>query len=216
MDDEENVLEETERWEPRRGPPCSICQHPDIEQIDRALVLGTASYSALGRKYGCDRRLFELHRKRCLLPILQDAQRAAKINIGTDLWEHVTRQMKRIERVAVRAKEGRATSLENAVAAVPAKYRNIVETAAERMAASDARVLDACRSARPFLELAAKLQGQIQEITTINVYASPEMTKFREGLLQILVAHPPVLEEVSGFFAKMADTVEGASDETRH
>ena len=89
---------------------------------------------------------------------------------------------------------------------IPEQHHGKVHQAAEVMAAADERVLDACRAARPYLELIARLQGQINEVTNITVYNSPKMTEMRDGLLLCIDQHPEAMQDVTDFFAEMSRT----------
>ena len=187
-----------------RNRACSICSHDQAEEIDRALALGGKSLKAISKAFGCDAKQLSRHRGGCLLPMISNAWRADRIDVGTDLWKLIERYMGRIEDVTARAEKKGSGEIAALLEGIPKQHHGKVHQAAEVMAAADERVLEACRAARPYLELIARLQGQISEVTNIQIHNSPEMSELRDGLLHCLAKHPEAMQDVADFFAKTA------------
>ena len=183
---------------------CPVCSHDQAEEIDRALILGGKSLKAIAKAFGCDAKQLSLHRDGCLLPMISNAWRADRIDVGTDLWKLIERYMSRIEDVTARAERQCSVEIAALLEGIPKQHHAKVHQAVEVMAASDGRVLEACRAARPYLELIARLQGQISEVANVTVYSSPEMSELRDGLLHCLAKHPEAMQDVADFFAKTA------------
>lgn len=142
---------------PRR---CSVCEHPQVEAINVALVNGDALRDVAGR-YGLSKTA--LHRHKAHLP--------ARL-------------------VKAREAEGaaRADSLLQQVRDLHARTLTILaEAEAER---DHATALKAIREARGNLELLAKLLGELQEKRVTNILVAPEWLSLRAVILEALEPYP--------------------------
>jgi len=59
--------------------PCSICRHPQREDIDAALVAGSATYRAIAERYGTSLTALHRHKKEHLPLELVKAQEAQEV-----------------------------------------------------------------------------------------------------------------------------------------
>ena len=142
--------------------PCTICRHPQRDQIDAALIAGD-SYRALAERFSLSTTALSRHSQAHLPAILAQAQQAADVARGDTLLDQ-------------------ARDLQ-------AKALGILQKAED---ANDLRLaLVAIREARGTLELLARLQGELQETTTVNVLvASPEWLSLRGAILQAVEPYP--------------------------
>jgi len=142
--------------------PCTICRHPQRDQIDAALIAGD-SYRALAERFSLSTTALSRHSQAHLPATLAKAQQAADVARGDTLLDQ-------------------ARDLQ-------AKALGILKKAED---ANDLRLaLVAIREARGTLELLARLQGELQDATTVNVLvASPEWLSLRGAILQAVEPYP--------------------------
>src|SRR5215212_3311905 len=140
---------------PRR---CSVCMHPDRENIDEALV-GATAISAISAKYR---------------DISEDA-------LGRHKANHLPAKLI----MAEKAKEvAQADSLLEQVRDLQQSTLNILAEAEQ--AKQYRTALSAIREARGNLELLAKLLGELDEGPTVNVLISPEWLELRAVIVGAL------------------------------
>lgn len=149
---------------------CSVCQHPERDAIDRELVTAAGTLRGIEKRYG---------------PSDSAVLRHAR---------HLPADLLRATEVATVA---RADTLLAQVAELTAAARRIL---AEAEAAGDRRgALDAIRTAGQVLTLLAKVSGQLDERTVVNValVSSPDWVKVRTTLLEALDQHPEARRSVA-------------------
>lgn len=149
---------------------CTVCQHPERETIDAALVAGDSLRDVAGR-YRISKSAVERHKAEHIparLAQAQDAQDAA-----------------------------RADTLLAQVSELQGKALGIL-TKAE--SAGDLRAATAAiREARECLALLAKLTGELDERAQVNILvASPEWVALRSRLLVALEPFPDARMAVAG------------------
>lgn len=152
-------------------PECSICTHPDHDQIDEGLVAGVP-YSRLVAAHGVKKSALGRHRERHLSPALAQLRSA-----GRPLDEQYRSALSRIEDLYVRA--GR-----------------ILDVAESKGAASTS--LAAIRELRQIVELLARVTGELDERPVVNLITSPDWLALRGVLLEELAAFPEVRARVAG------------------
>ena len=149
---------------PRR---CSICHHEHLEEINHALVEGTA-FPMLVAKYRVSKDALSRHKANHLPAILVKAQEAQEVAHADDLLEEV------------RSLQSRALAILNTAEGV-----------------GDLRTaLGAIREARGNLELLAKLVGQLDERPQIHLHLSPEWLELRTTIVGALEGHQEAKEAV--------------------
>ncbi len=139
---------------PRR---CSICHHERLEEIDRALVEGTA-ISEIAAKYRVSDDALSRHKANHLPDALVKAQRAKETMRADDLLSQVRD--------------------------LQARTLTILEVA--HGSGEHRTALAAIGQARANLELQAKLLQLIKEGPTINVQLSPEWMELRTVIISAL------------------------------
>jgi hypothetical protein len=150
---------------PRR---CSVCTHPDRENIDEALV-GATAISAISAKYR---------------DISEDA-------LGRHKANHLPAKLV----MAEKAKEvAQADSLLDQVRDLQGRALAILDQA--EMSGDLRTALGAIREARGNLELLAKLLGEISDAPQVNLNVSPEWLQIRAVIVTALDSHPEAKNSV--------------------
>ena len=147
---------------------CTICSHPQIEAINRALV-ENESFRYVAKQFGISSTALHRHKSEHIPAELAMAKQAEKVTKADDLLSQVRGLQTRALYILQRAEE--AGDLRTAVMAI--------------------------REARGNLELLARLLGELQEGATVNLLvASPEWLQLRTLLLAALEAYPEARRSV--------------------
>jgi hypothetical protein len=150
---------------PRR---CSVCTHPDRENIDEALV-GATAISAISAKYrDISEDALGRHKANHLPAKLIMAEKAKEVAQADSLLEQV------------RDLQGRALAILD-----QAEMSGDLRTA-----------LGAIREARGNLELLAKLLGELSDAPQVNLNVSSEWLQIRAVVVTALEAHPEAKNSV--------------------
>jgi hypothetical protein len=146
---------------------CTICEHPERGEIDRALVGGASNRSAASL-YDVSEAAVRRHKANHLPAKLVMAQAAEEVAEADSLLDQV------------RDLQGRAYGILD-----------------KAEAADDLRTaLGAIREARGNLELLAKLLGELDERPTLNVTVSPEWLELRTVIVGALEPYSDARESV--------------------
>lgn len=143
------------------GRRCSICDHPEREAVDAALVAGEP-YRNIAERFSVSLGAIARHKADHLPTTLAQAQEAAEIARGDDLLAQVRGLQERTLAILTRAElsgEGRLA-------------------------------LSAIAEARRNLELLGKLAGELQQEGTVNITVAPQWVTLRTVILQALVPYP--------------------------
>ncbi len=148
---------------------CSICLHPEREEINAALLSETP-LRAMARRYATSKDALARHREH--LPVhLVKASEAAEVAEADSLLEQVKHLQSRA--VAILDKAEASGDLRTALSAI--------------------------REARGNLELLAKLLGELQQEGTVNVLvAAPEWLALRSLILEAIAPYPEARTAVLG------------------
>jgi hypothetical protein len=136
---------------------CTICEHPEREAIDRALV-GDSSNLSLSSVFAVSEQALRRHKANHLPAKLVMAQAAEEVAQADDLLAQV------------RDLQAKALGI-----------LNKAEEAGELRTA-----LSAIREARGNLELLAKLLGELDERPQVNLLVSPEWIELRAVIVGAL------------------------------
>lgn len=155
---------------------CTVCAHPDRNDIDAQLV-DNAVFRSLAAVYSVSAFALARHKAAHLPATLAKAADAAEAARADDLLGEALRLQQRLERIADKAET--AGHWPSAIAALSA--------------------------VRGYLELRAKLRGELADGDTTNILISPEYLQVRARLLVALAPYPDArlaaaeaLGEVSG------------------
>jgi hypothetical protein len=140
---------------PRR---CTVCDHPENEEINRALVAGESTAKISGRYRTIDERALRRHRANHLPAKLVMAEKAQEVAQADDLLDQVRDLQERA--LAILGKAEEAGELRTALSAI--------------------------REARGNLELLAKLLGELDERPQVNILVSPEWLELRAVIVGAL------------------------------
>ncbi len=146
---------------------CTVCEHPEREAIDRALV-GETSNLSVSSLFGVSESAVRRHKANHLPAKLVMARAAEEVAQADDLLDQ-------------------AGDLQRRTLAI----LEAAEDAKERRTA-----LSAIREARSNLELLGRLQGELNDRPQINLLISPEWLELRAVIVGALDAHPDARESV--------------------
>jgi hypothetical protein len=139
---------------------CTICEHPEREAIDRALV-GDSSNLSVSSLFAVSEQALRRHKTNHLPAKLVMAQQAEEVAEADDLLDQVRN--------------------------LQARTLAILEAAEET--SQHRTTLAAIREARSNLELLAKLLGELDDRPQINVLISPEWLELRAVIVGALEPH---------------------------
>ncbi len=152
---------------------CTVCEHPDREAVDRALVAGDAN-TRLSSVFAVSEQALRRHKASHLPAKLVMAEKAAEVAEADNLLE----QVGDLQRRTMAVLEAAEASQEHRTA------------------------LAAIREARGNLELLAKLVGQLDERPVVNLNISPEWLELRTVIVGALApyteARGAVLRAIEG------------------
>jgi hypothetical protein len=144
---------------PRR---CTVCAHPELEIINRALV-GREPYRSVANRYeSLSQAAVQRHQENHLPATLAKAREAEEVAHADDLLDQV------------RGLQARTLAILEAAE----------ETSQHRTA------LSAIREARSNLELLVKLLGELDDRPQVNILVSPEWLELRAVIVGALEPHP--------------------------
>ncbi len=140
---------------------CTICEHPDKEAMDEALVGGVSNRS-LASLFAVSEQALRRHKANHLPAKLVMAHAAEEVAQADTLLEQVRDLQRRALDILDKAEE--AGELRTALGAI--------------------------REARGNLELLAKLLGELDERPVVNLSVSPEWLELRAVIVTALEPHP--------------------------
>jgi hypothetical protein len=138
---------------------CTICTHPELEAINRALVEGTPN-RRIASQHDVTERAVRNHKAGHLPAVLVKAQEAEEVADADDLLSQVRDLQQRALGILDKAEEAGELGV----------------------------ALRAIREARGNLELLAKLLGELDE-RPVNVLISPEWLELRTMIVAALAPH---------------------------
>ena len=145
---------------PRR---CTVCDHPDREAIDLALVAG-GSLRDIAGQFRISKSALARHKGSHVPACLAKAQEAQEVAQADDLLAQLRDLQARTLAILTKAEEGTRRDLRTALAAIGEARRN--------------------------LELLGKLAGELQQEGTVNITLNPEWVELRTVILTALTPYP--------------------------
>jgi hypothetical protein len=154
------------------GRPCTICRHPERDEIDQRLIASTA-LKPISERFGVTVQALIRHRNLHLPQAVRDAaegtRAAAERQRGGDL-----------------------------LAAARALHGNALDLMRQAERARDLRTaLAGIREAARCVELQGRLMGQIRETQSVNVILSPQWVSLQAVILSALEPHPEARQAVA-------------------
>jgi len=141
---------------------CTVCDHPQREAVDAALTAGDVAYRRIAAQFGLKESSLRRHKAGHLPAALAQAKEAREVARGDDLLGQV------------RELQTRAMGI-----------LDMAEGAGDLKTA-----LQAIAQARGCLELLAKLLGELQEGSTVNIVLLPEWVQVRGVIIAALGPYP--------------------------
>jgi len=139
---------------PRR---CTVCSHPEVEAINKALVVGEP-YRSIAKRYEASESAMYRHQENHIPTTLAKANEAEEVAQADDLLGQVQDLQARTLAILEAAEETR-------------EHRT---------------ALAAIREARSNLELLAKLLGELDQRPQLNILISPEWLELRAVIVGAL------------------------------
>ncbi len=147
---------------------CTVCEHEKVEEINRLLLKGVPLRDLAGR-YSVSKTALHRHKKSHLPAELTKAREAQDVTKADSLLDQVIEL--RNKALSILAKAEQAGDLRTALQGV--------------------------REAKGCLELLARLQGELQERTTVNVLVNPQWITLRTVILKALDGYPEARHTVA-------------------
>ena len=163
---------------PRR---CTICAHADREEIDAALV-AQQPFRTIAERFGTSKTALVRHKQDHLPAHLAKAQQAHEIAHATALENQAHIQDK--QDIA------QADSLLERLLVLSRETLAILQEAREGDSKDNALALKAIARAEKQIELQARLLGELQDGTSVNIVVSPQWHVLRTTILQALIPYP--------------------------
>jgi hypothetical protein len=157
-------------------PRCTICLHPQLHEIEQALITGQ-SFRAVAVRFGTSAAALFRHKQDHLAVALLKAQEAAEVVHGDTLLEQVHALQTKTLTILARA-----------------------EAAGQLTVA-----LQAVREARGCLELLARLLGELHQGPTVNILLAPEWQRLRATIITALAPFPEARQAVTHTLQRVAD-----------
>ncbi len=159
---------------------CTVCEHEKVEEINRLLLEGV-SLRNIAKQYFVSAASLHRHKEGHLPAKLVKAQEAQEI--------------------------AKANNLLDPVVGLRDKALSILATAEQ---AGDLKTaLQGIKEARACLELLARLQGELQERTTVNVLVNPQWITLRTVILKALDGYPEARQAVARALREVESNVVG-------
>ena len=142
---------------------CTICTHPDREAIDAALIGGDA-YRSIAQHFATSPDAMWRHKTDHISAHLAKAEEAKEVTHANTLLDQLLALSKETLAILKEARQGKEKDNELALKAIARAEKQI--------------------------ELQAKLLGELQEGTTVNVFLLPEWQHLRALVINALVPYP--------------------------
>lgn len=154
----------------RKPSRCAVCQHPQVLEINRALIqVPKLSTRDLSLRWGPHYKSLERHRISHLPRALQEVATEAVVQaIAASVPEEATPH----ERVEL----------------LMEKAQSLLEGAERKK--DYASAIRAVRELRGCIELLAKLTGEIDSSTTVNIFAGPTWITVQTAIISALEPYP--------------------------
>lgn len=160
---------------------CTVCTHPDKAQIDKALISGESCPKIAARYSTLGRMALQRHKDNHLPAALRVA--AEQENPGHAI--DVVKQLKAINQASLQVlQEARAM-----------RDHDIQLKAIDRL--------------HKQIELQAKLLGELDDRSQVNILVNPQWVSIRAQVLDALVPYPEARIAVADRLMAVADVVEG-------
>ena len=166
----------------KRGPACSICEHPQLEEINR-MIAEQEKLTDISQKFAVSYDALLRHRSNCIIVALSATPNTKDVMTGDNLLMQLQ--------------------------AVREKTLSLLDKAEQ---AADTRVYGApvayLREVREQFKLIAELEGRLAaqpQITLqqVSIYHSPEWSRVGDILAQVLAPYPELRQQIAAEFIEL-------------
>ena len=158
------------------GGQCTICNHPQRVEIDKALISG-ATYREIAQRFGASRDALYRHRKNGHI-----AEQIAKVAKKKEI-----QQAKEVQ-AAILAQEAQEAADAQTILDEVSRLKDRALTILDRAETEGTR--EACmalREVRGIVELLAKVRGELKgDGPTINIIQNPQFVEFKSVVLEVM------------------------------
>jgi hypothetical protein len=153
----------------KRGRPCTICQHPKRDEIDRLLAPTDANFAAISRQFaGISEDALKRHKESHISKLLSKAEDIKEVVKADNLLEDIKRLREKATSILEKAEK--AGDLKTALLGI--------------------------REARGCIELLAKVEGQLKDGPQITIINNPEWVELRTVIISALEPFPAARQAV--------------------
>lgn len=152
--------------------PCTVCQHPEREDVDRAIVADTP-HAQVADRFGLSRQAVTRHRENHLSPALQRVHEEREVARAKDLLGRLEGMVDRLERFTQEAEASGKGS----------------------------QFLGGMRELRATVELLGKATGELDSggttVNVVNLTQSAEWLEVQATMLRALAPYPEARQAVA-------------------
>jgi hypothetical protein len=154
----------------KRGPTCSICKDPRIEEIN-SKIASQEKLADISRQFAVSEDALSRHKEKCIIKALAASPNTKDIINGDNLLD----QLQAARTSALDLLDKAIAAQDTKVYGAPSNY---------------------LREIRAQIELWAKLEGQIDDRPQINVLILPEWVELKTKIVAALRLYPEALRAV--------------------
>ncbi len=154
----------------RRGPACSICGHPQLDEINR-MIAEQEKLTDISRKFAVSDDALRRHKEKCIITALSATPNTKDVIAGDLLLEQLQAVRKKTLELLDMAIEAANTKVYGA----PSHYLSEL---------------------RQQIKLWAELEGRISSQPQITIINNPEWIELRTVIIQALDDHPEAKQAV--------------------
>ena len=153
----------------KRGRPCTVCGHPQREEINSLLAPTDANFAAISRQFaGISEDALKRHKESHIAAALVNAEGIKEVAEANTLLADI--RSLREKATTILEKAEKAGDLKTALLGI--------------------------REARGCIELLAKVEGQLDDRPQINILVNPQWVELRTLIIKALEPYPAAKEAV--------------------
>lgn len=154
----------------KRGPTCSICNNPRVEEIN-AQILDNQKLAEISRKFAVSADALQRHSDKCIVKVLAASPSTEEVINGDVLLN----QLKEVREKAVDLLDMAIDVADTKVYGAPSQY---------------------LREIREQIKLWAELEGRLASQPQINILVNPQWVELRTVIIKALEPYPEAREAV--------------------
>lgn len=154
----------------KRGPKCSICDNPGVEEINMQ-ILDNQKLAEISRKFAVSEDALQRHSDKCIIRSLASTPTTAEVITGDKLLD----QLKEARQKAVDLLDKAIAAADTKVYGAPSQY---------------------LREIRGQIKLWAELEGRLASQPQVTIINNPEWIEIRTLIVKALDPFPQAKEAV--------------------